>query len=186
MIWNRVSTDTVYLTFDDGPHPLATPFVLEQLAQYQAKATFFCIGKNVEDHTEIYQQVLDEGHKVGNHSHNHLNGWKTSTEKYIENIELAQPFIHSNLFRPPYGRIRKKQASGITKLGYSIIMWDVLCGDFDVSISPEKCWNNILQNIEPGSIVVFHDSSKAWDRMRYALPLTLALCQQKGWKMDTL
>jgi len=186
LLWSKSSEDTVYLTFDDGPHPTATPFVLNELAKFDAKATFFCIGKNVTAHDEIFQQILAAGHKVGNHSHDHLNGWKTNTEKYIENIEQASKSIESSLFRPPYGRIRKKQADRVKQMGYTIVMWDVLSGDFDTNISPEKCWMNIEQNIEPGSVIVFHDSSKAWERMQFALPLTLAYCHQRGWKMETL
>lgn len=186
LLWSKESEDTVYLTFDDGPHPIATPFVLSELAQFGAKATFFCIGKNVATYADIYQQVLAEGHKVGNHSQDHLNGWKTKTEMYLENIEQASQLIQSDLFRPPYGRIRKKQADRLKALGYTIVMWDVLCGDFDISLSPEKCWTNIEQNIEPGSVIVFHDSSKAWERMQFALPLTLAYCKQRGWKMGSL
>lgn len=186
LLWSKSSEDTVYLTFDDGPHPTTTPFVLNELAKFDAKATFFCIGKNVTAHDEIFQQILAAGHKVGNHSHDHLNGWKTNTEKYIENIEQASKSIESSLFRPPYGRIRKKQADRVKQMGYTIVMWDVLSGDFDTNISPEKCWMNIEQNIEPGSVIVFHDSSKAWERMQFALPLTLAYCHQRGWKMETL
>lgn len=186
LLWSKSSEDTVYLTFDDGPHPTATPFVLNELAKFDAKATFFCIGKNVTAHDEIFQQILAAGHKVGNHSHDHLNGWKTNTEKYIENIEQASKSIESSLFRPPYGRIRKKQADRVKQMGYTIVMWDVLSGDFDTNISPEKCWMNIEQNIEPGSVIVFHDSSKALEKMQFALPLTLAYCHQRGWKMETL
>lgn len=186
LLWSRESEDTVYLTFDDGPHPVATPFVLNELAKFGAKATFFCIGKNVATYSDLYKKVLAAGHKVGNHSQDHLNGWKTNTEKYLENIQQASQLIQSDLFRPPYGRIRKKQADRIKAKGFTIVMWDVLCGDFDSSISPEKCWANIEQNIEPGSVIVFHDSSKAFERMQFSLPLTLAYCKQRGWKMESL
>jgi peptidoglycan/xylan/chitin deacetylase (PgdA/CDA1 family) len=186
LIWKRASKDKVYLTFDDGPHASATAFVLEELQKYNAKATFFCIGQNVLALPNIYQQILQEGHKIGNHTHSHPNGWKISSPKYIDNIKEAQLHIDSQLFRPPYGRIRSRQAKAIRKMGFEIVLWDVLSGDFDTHISPEKCWENIEQNIEPGSIVVFHDSSKAWERMQYALPRTLALCQEKGWEMVTL
>ena len=186
LIWNKPSQDSVYLTFDDGPHPFATPFVLDQLSKYNAKATFFCIGKNIVEHPEIYHNILAGGHKAGNHTHTHLSGWKANTQSYLDNIQNAAQFINSKLFRPPYGRIRGSQADQILKQGYKIIMWDVLCGDFDETISAEKCWENIALNIEPGSIVVFHDSTKAWERMRYALPKTLAFCVKKGWKMESL
>lgn len=186
LIWKRDSKDKVYLTFDDGPHETATTFVLEELQKYNAKATFFCIGQNVMALPKVYEQIIKDGHKIGNHTHSHPNGWKMSTKKYLQNIKNAQHFIESNLFRPPYGRIRRRQAEEIKKLGFQIILWDVLSGDFDTHISPQKCWENIEQNIEPGSIVVFHDSSKAWERMEYALPRTLAFCQEKGWEMATL
>lgn len=185
-VWQQVANDTVYLSFDDGPHPIATPFVLEELAKYDAQATFSCIGKNVVEYPQIYQRIRDEGHAIGNHTHNHLNGWKTSIPKYLDNIKSAEQFIDSKLFRPPYGRIKPKQAKLIAEQGFKVIMWDVLCGDFDTELSPERCWEHIALNIEPGSIVVFHDSSKAWERMKYALPLTLAFCQQKKWKMKGL
>jgi peptidoglycan/xylan/chitin deacetylase (PgdA/CDA1 family) len=186
LTWKRASKDKVYLTFDDGPHASATPFVLAELQKHNAKATFFCIGQNVLALPNIYQQILHEGHKIGNHTHSHPNGWKMSSQKYIDNIKEAQAHIDSQLFRPPYGRIRSRQAKAIRKMGFEIILWDVLSGDFDTQISPQKCWENIERNIEPGSIVVFHDSSKAWERMQYALPRTLALCQKKGWEMASL
>lgn len=186
LIWKREATNKVYLTFDDGPHPTATTFVLDELEKYNAKATFFCIGQNVVALPDVYTQIINNGHKIGNHTHSHPNGWKMSTKKYLQNVKSAQHFIDSNLFRPPYGRIRKRQAQEIRKMGFHIILWDVLCGDFDTNISPQKCWENIEQNIEPGSIVVFHDSNKAWERMQYALPRTLAFCKEKGWEMAPL
>lgn len=186
LVWKQDIADTVYLTFDDGPHPVATPFVLEELEKNNAKGTFFCIGKNVIEHPGIYHAIRAAGHGIGNHTHTHLNGWKTDTTKYLENIKDAAQFIDSDLFRPPYGRIKRKQADKIKQQGYRIIMWDVLCGDFDTTISPEKCWENIALNIEPGSVVVFHDSNKAWERLQYALPRTLAFCRQKKWKMEIL
>jgi peptidoglycan/xylan/chitin deacetylase (PgdA/CDA1 family) len=186
LVWKRESADTVYLTFDDGPHPVATPFILDELKKHQAKATFFCIGKNVAERPDLYTRMLLEGHAAGNHTHTHLNGWKAGTGEYLENIAAAENHIDSHLFRPPYGKIKRKQAEAITAKGYRIIMWDVLSGDFDTGISPEKCWENIALNIGPGSIIVFHDSSKAWERLQYTLPRTLAFCEQKKWKMETL
>lgn len=178
----------LYLTFDDGPNKTVTPFVLKQLKRYDAKATFFCIGKNVVAHPDIYQQIVDEQHAVGNHTFNHLNGWNTNTETYLENICAAQKIIHSNLFRPPYGRMKKQQEKNflLENPHAQIIMWDVLSGDFDKKISGEKCWNNILRNAESGSIIVFHDSEKALDRMRYALPKTLEYFSNKGFRFDAL
>lgn len=186
LLWRIESKDSVYLTFDDGPHQDATRFVLEQLSLHNAQGTFFCIGKNVAAEPDLFTQILSSGHRVGNHSFNHLNGWKHSCAQYLENVRLAQELISSNLFRPPYGRICKKQASEIKKLGFSIVMWDVLSGDFDNNISNEQCWQNIAKNLQPGSIVVFHDSAKALEKLRYVLPKTLSLCQEKGWAMKAL
>jgi len=177
---------SVYLTFDDGPHPVATPFVLDQLKQSGVKATFFCIGKNVIEYPDIYQRILDEGHAVGNHTHNHLNGWKVPAMQYLENVHEAARYIDSKCFRPPYGRITGREARVLRELGYKIYLWDVLSADFDTAISPEKCWQNVALYLRPGSILVFHDSAKAWDRMQYALPRTLEFCAQKKWQFKTL
>ncbi len=188
-VWHiKEHANSVYLTFDDGPHPSITPFVLEQLKRYNAKATFFCIGKNVMAYPEVYQQILDAGHSVGNHTQNHLNGWKTRNIEYYKNIRTASRYIHSRLFRPPYGRITHAQSMGVSRLfpNTRIIMWDVLSGDFDTTLSPEACLQNVIQATKAGSIIVFHDSDKAWDRLQYTLPLFLAYCQQKGWKMKKL
>ncbi|MBS1662838.1 MAG: polysaccharide deacetylase family protein [Bacteroidetes bacterium] len=177
---------TMYLTFDDGPHPEATPFVLEQLRKYNARATFFCIGKNVKEQPEIYRQILMEGHRVGNHTQNHLNGWKTEDKKYLENIELAAQLIDSNLFRPPYGRIGAFQAKLLRDANYKIIMWEVLSGDFDRGINATKCARNVIKHAQPGSIVVFHDSEKAFDRLKGALPEVLEHFSGKGYRFDVI
>lgn len=179
---------SVYLTFDDGPHPTATPFVLEQLKAYNARSTFFCIGKNVLQHQNIYRQILEQGHTIGNHTHNHLNGWHTKKEAYINNIHEAEQHINSRLFRPPYGRITRGQINSLLQRQqpYRIYMWDVLSGDFDTNITPEQCLENVIHNIEPGSIVVFHDSQKAWDRMSHALPQVLAYCKKNNWNIKAL
>lgn len=185
-IWNfSPATNAVYLTFDDGPHPKATPFVLEQLKKYDAKATFFCIGKNVVEHPAIYQQILLEGHAVGNHTHNHLNGWNTGTDKYVANIKEAAGYIRSDLFRPPYGRISPFQVKQLKK-DYRIVMWDILSADFDTAITGDACVQNVVFKLQPGSIVVFHDSQKAWDRMSHALPRVLEHCKRKGWKVEAI
>ncbi|MDE1190612.1 MAG: polysaccharide deacetylase family protein [Arachidicoccus sp.] len=178
----------LYLTFDDGPHETATLYALDQLKQYNAKATFFCIGKNVMEYPEIYQKILDEGHSVGNHTYNHLNGWKTDTDIYLKNIREAQKIISSNLFRPPYGRMKREQEKVLLKSSpdYKIIMWDVLSGDFDKNITGEKCRENILKNAENGSVIVFHDSEKAFERMKYALPETLLYFSGKGFVFERL
>ncbi|HUH32451.1 MAG TPA: polysaccharide deacetylase family protein, partial [Daejeonella sp.] len=153
-IWHKSRKEkSIYLTFDDGPIPVVTPFVLNTLKSFNAKATFFCIGDNVKKHPEIYQQVLDEGHSVGNHTYNHLKGWNTDDVIYLENVSECAKLVKSNLFRPPYGRASRSQISNL-KSQYSIVMWDVLSGDFDTSITPEKCLKNVISHTENGSIIV--------------------------------
>jgi len=193
-IWNFPrDNQSIYFTFDDGPHPEATPFVLDTLKQYNAKGTFFCIGKNVAAHPDIYKRILNEGHAVGNHTFDHLNGWKTPDQEYIKNIGDARNYIDSKLFRPPYGRITKFQIRLLTasenvkqKTVFKIIMWDVLSGDFDMSSSAEKCVKNVTSNAEAGSIVVFHDSEKAMPRMQKALIESLKYFSEKGIKFKAI
>lgn len=188
--WKMLGTEKViYLSFDDGPHVDATPFVLAELKKYNAKACFFCIGKNVAAHKNLYEQILHEGHTVGNHTYDHVNGWKTNTAHYIENIELAGKLIQSNLFRPPYGRITKSQIQKIkadNTLPQKIIMWDVLSGDFDLSLTAESCIKNIIKNTVAGSIVVFHDSAKAFERLKIALPRILAHFTALGYTFEAI
>jgi peptidoglycan/xylan/chitin deacetylase (PgdA/CDA1 family) len=190
LVWNMPKHDgpTVYITFDDGPHPVATPFVLAELAKHKAKATFFCVGKNVDDHPDIYEDMLNAGHATGNHTQNHLNGWHTNNKKYLGNILQASRQISSHGFRPPYGRIKLSQVRILHKKrpDWKIYMWDVLSGDFDSELSPEQCAQNVIDNMEPGSIVVFHDSEKALERLRYALPLVLDHCKRMNWKPEAL
>ena len=178
----------VYLTFDDGPHPLATTFVLDELAKYNAKATFFCVGNNVQQHPDIYNRILNEGHTTGNHTFDHINGWENNSFTYLKNIATAAQVIDSKLFRPPYGRIKLSQAKKLINAtpAWRIYMWDIITGDFDKSITPQVCAGNALNNLRPGSIIVFHDSEKAWDRMSFALPRVLEYCAAKGWKMKKL
>jgi peptidoglycan/xylan/chitin deacetylase (PgdA/CDA1 family) len=185
-VWDMPSDGKkVYLTFDDGPTPEVTEWVLAQLKEFNAKATFFCIGHNISAHREIFQKVVAAGHSVGNHSHDHLKGWNTSTPKYLENVSLCEAEIAGNsrkLFRPPYGKVKLLQALRLRKLGYKIIMWDVLSADFDQTISPGKCLENVLGNINPGSIVIFHDSVKAAPNLRHALPHTLQFLKDNGYE----
>lgn len=176
----------VYLTFDDGPHPEATPLVLDMLAAAGAKASFFCIGDNVRKYPEIYQRILAEGHRVGNHSFHHLNGWKTSDSDYLEDIRKASELIDSPIFRPPYGRIRRSQIRALRNTGMRPVMWSLLSGDFDLKLSEEKCAENVLLNLAPGHIVVFHDSQKALQKIKYALPLVLQLISERGWVAEKL
>lgn len=188
-IW-KIKTDEkdLYLTFDDGPHPEATLFVLEELEKYNARATFFCIGKNVKEHFSIYEQIINEGHRTGNHTFHHLNGWKTDDKKYIDDIAEAAKVIDSNLFRPPYGRITKFQIKAISgeKLRLKTIMWDVLSGDFDPEVSGENCYLNVINNAKPGSIVVFHDSAKSLAVLQYALPRILKYYSEKDFQFKVL
>jgi peptidoglycan/xylan/chitin deacetylase (PgdA/CDA1 family) len=178
----------VYLSFDDGPHPQITPFVLDLLKQYGAKASFFCIGKNVKAYPEIYKRIIDEGHAVGNHTQHHLNGWKNNSEDYLKDVEEAAGFINSRLFRPPYGKIKRQQISMLEKkpLNYKIVMWTVLSGDFDTGISKEKCLSNVLEKTSNGSIIVFHDSEKAFERMGYALPVVLNKLSENGYVFEKI
>ncbi|HEX5023923.1 MAG TPA: polysaccharide deacetylase family protein [Agriterribacter sp.] len=187
-IWDIPGNEKVlYLTFDDGPHPEATPFVLNELKKYNAKATFFCIGKNVVQHPHIYSQVLMAGHRTANHTYSHLNGWKTDDKKYFEDIAEARKYIDSDLFRPPYGRISKLQLKCLAdSFKMKAIMWSVLSADFDVKISPETCLRNVVLTAKPGNIVVFHDSKKAMENLSYALPGVLAHFSEKGYRFDKI
>ncbi|MGE0635652.1 MAG: polysaccharide deacetylase family protein [Bacteroidia bacterium] len=175
----------IYLTFDDGPVPEATPFVLDQLKKYNAKATFFCIGKNVQENPVLYKQVLAEGHKTANHTFDHVKGWKTKTADYLANTAKCAELVDSNLFRPPYGKITFSQYSNL-KLHYSIVLWDVLSWDFNIETTPEKCLQNVLKNAKPGSIIVFHDSKKAFKNMSYALPKVLEYFAERGYRFEAM
>lgn len=189
-VWRVASKEqAVYLTFDDGPHPAITPWALAQLQKYRAKATFFCVGENVEKHPDVFQRILSEGHAVGNHTQHHPNGWETPTETYLDDVKQAAASIPSHLFRPPYGRIKKAQANGVkTVLGAAakIIMWDVLSCDFDPLFSKEQCLKNVLTGVQAGSIIVFHDSEKAAPNMMYVLPIVLKQLAEKGYAFKSL
>nr|WP_305953229.1 polysaccharide deacetylase family protein [Emticicia oligotrophica] len=190
-VWRKPSTDkTIFLTFDDGPIPEVTEFVLETLEKYQAKATFFCIGDNINKHPEVFKRVIKEGHSVGNHTFNHLRGWATEDEQYLENTEKCKAEIEkfgikTQLFRPPYGRIKRSQARSILSTN-EIIMWDVLSGDFSQDLTPETVLNKTIKYTESGSIVLFHDSIKANKRMAYALPKFLEHFSAQGFKFSKL
>ena len=177
---------TIYLTFDDGPTPEVTDFVLDELKKFNAKATFFCVGENVKRHHQLYERILEEGHAVGNHTFNHLNGFRTKNKQYFENIEHAAIHIHSNLFRPPYGKIKKSQGRKLLKDGYKMIMWSVLSGDFDTSISPEKCYLNVVRYASEGSIVVMHDSKKAKEKIYVSLPKMLNYFSKRGYRFNRI
>ena len=197
-IWDIPNTENkIYLTFDDGPTPEITEWVLQELEKHNAKATFFCIGNNIEKHPDIFKKVFTKGHAIGNHTFNHLNGWKTSTEEYLENSGQWSVFSgsfqngelnteHCKLFRPPYGKIKVSQAKKLREQGYKIIMWDVLSADFDTSISAEKCIENVLKNTKSGSIIVFHDSIKAERNLTFALPRYLEFFFDKGFSFEAI
>lgn len=195
-VWRLSSKEKVlYLTFDDGPTPEITEWTLNELKKYGAKATFFCIGKNIAEHPEIFQKIISENHAVGNHTNNHLNGWKTNTAAYLQNIEEAEQYFEENhkseivnpkLFRPPYGRLTFSQSKKIRKMGYKIIMWDVLSADFDPKISNEKCLENAIRNIENGSVIVFHDSIKASEKLKFVLPKVLEYYSFRGFEFKSI
>lgn len=182
----------VWLTFDDGPVPEITEWVLDTLQQYNAKATFFCIGDNIRKNPNIYKRIIDARHATGNHTYHHLKGWKTPTASYIENAALCAAEMnklqtaHCTLFRPPYGKIKRAQAKLLRRLGYKIVMWDVLSADFDPSITPQQCLHNVLSNVTSGSIIVFHDSIKAFPNLKYALPKTLEFLSENGYRCEVL
>jgi peptidoglycan/xylan/chitin deacetylase (PgdA/CDA1 family) len=179
----------LFLTFDDGPTPKITSFVLDQLKRYKAKATFFCIGKNIQKNPALFHRIRREKHTIGNHTQQHLNGWKNNNEAYIHDFLRCEHTIsnliekpqETKLFRPPYGKIKKSQAKEILKKNYRIVMWDVLSADFDTSVSKEKCFENVLKNTKNGSIIVFHDSVKASEKVQYALPKVLEYFSKKGY-----
>ncbi|MBX2891523.1 MAG: polysaccharide deacetylase family protein [Saprospiraceae bacterium] len=175
----------LYLTFDDGPIPEVTPWVLDTLRPYQAKATFFCVGDNVVKHPAIFQQILEEGHAVGNHTYHHLNGWHTDAVPYLNNVRRCARVVKSRLFRPPYGRLTPRQRMSLVR-HFRIIMWDVLSGDYDVHISPQQCLQNVLDHAQPGSIVLMHDSLKAQRNVRFALPAVLEHYAREGYRFEKI
>jgi peptidoglycan/xylan/chitin deacetylase (PgdA/CDA1 family) len=201
-IWD-ISKDKkeLYLTFDDGPTPEVTHWVLDTLKPFEAKATFFCIGSNVKKYPELFHQIVNEGHSIGNHTHNHIKGWKTKTKVYLENVLEAEKTIkeqihHSsiidhrsslvNLFRPPYGQIKPKQGKKLMALGYKIVMWDVLSFDWDKTVSNQECLNHVISKSKNGSIIVFHDSVKASNNMKFTLPKVLEYYTEKGFSFKAI
>lgn len=185
LIWEIEDKEGVFLTFDDGPTPGITEWILSVLDQYNAKATFFVLGKNVEMYPDLYQRIVAAGHRVGNHTYSHQKGWGMSMERYVEDVDFANDLVHSELFRPPYARITPSQTRALAKR-YKLVMWDIISRDYNRSLSPRACLKNVTKHLEGGSIVVFHDSEKAFRNMRYALPRTLAKIAELGLKCKSI
>lgn len=185
LLWHvKDSKSSIFLTFDDGPIPEVTPWVLDQLDRYKAKASFFCVGDNIIKYPELFNKLKLNGHFIGSHTFNHLSGWSTNTGEYLENVHKGASLVPTNFFRPPYGRITPAQFK-ILKNYYQIVMWDVLSGDFDPFIKPEICLNNVIKNTKPGSILVFHDSLKAWKNLEYTLPRVLDHFTKLNYSFDS-
>ena len=186
LIWDFTTAEKcVYLTFDDGPTKEYTNWILEQLDAFNAKATFFCIGNNVEDCRDEFNSIIENGHAVGNHTFSHMNGWNHSLLAYLRDIRKCETVFKSNLFRPPHGRMSNKQSTALTK-DYKVIMWDVLSGDFDTTLSGEDCAKAVIDNVINGSIIVFHDSKKAAPRLKIALPLILEDLINQGFSFKVI
>ncbi len=175
----------VYLTFDDGPIPESTPFILETLKRYDIKATFFMVGDNVRKHTELYKQVLDEGHQVGNHTHNHISGFRHTLRDYSYNVEKANAYIRSHLFRPPHGWMRLAQYALLSRK-YKVVMWDVVTRDYSKWMTAQDVVNNVKRYTRPGSIITFHDSLKSIEKLRTALPASIEWLQQQGYRFGVI
>jgi peptidoglycan/xylan/chitin deacetylase (PgdA/CDA1 family) len=198
------SKKTVYLTFDDGPTPDISYWILDQLREHEIKATFFCVGENLKRHPEVAERILQEGHIIANHTFTHPNGWTTNTEKYIEDALLCEEEIRkqvavfssrsetenrsltTKLFRPPYGKLSPSQSTILRKMGYKIIMWDVLAADFLEEVSKEECLDNVINNATSGSIIIFHDNPKAFRDLEYTLPKAIEFLKEKGYKFDKI
>lgn len=186
VLWRKdTNKKVIYLTFDDGPIPEVTPWVLDVLDQYEVQATFFCVGENVWRYPDLYQEILKRGHRTGNHTFNHLRGFLTKTEVYLENIEKAAKYIDSNLFRPPHGDLWRKQYLALNQK-YQIVQWDLITRDYNRKLSGEQVFNIVKHHARNGSIIVFHDSLKAEQNMKYALPRALAYLKSEGFAFETL
>lgn len=183
----RIQTQQLelYLTFDDGPHPEITPWVLDQLNQVQAKATFFCIGKNIQRYPEVFRRIIHDGHAVGNHTWNHTHAFHSSADQYLREVEQTDLLTSSGLFRPPYGKMTPGLYRTLRKT-HRIVMWDVLSGDFDQQITGEVCAQRVMHHARPGSVIVFHDSQKGWPRLQVALPRVISHFQQQGYRFLSL
>lgn len=186
LLWELVPEgNELYLTFDDGPCPSTTLWILDQLDRYGAKATFFCIAKNVEMYPDLYREILRRGHAVGNHSYSHVKGWGMSVSDYLNDVDMAAGLIHSNLYRPPYARITPSQARMIVER-YNIVMWSVLSRDYSRHINGRQCVKNVVPYLKPGVVIVFHDSVKCSRNMKYALPRVLEAIYGNGLKSERI
>ena len=188
VIWNFYNIDdktSVYLTFDDGPNPEVTPWVLKQLEKYNAKATFFCLGKNVEQHPETYKMILQQGHRVGNHSYSHVKGFGVNVGRYVEDFDFAEEFIETNLLRPPYARCTPRQIKMLSQR-FHIVMMDIVSRDYSNKISPRRCLRNITKYVQAGSIVGLHDSQRSEKNIRYVLPRLLEFLTEKGFECKAI
>jgi peptidoglycan/xylan/chitin deacetylase (PgdA/CDA1 family) len=186
LVWNLGKEEKkIYLTFDDGPIPEATPWVLDILSKYNALATFFCVGENAAEHPELVHKIIQQGHSIGSHTYSHVSGWMTHDDTYYKEVHKAAHLLSTSLFRPPYGRIKPRQSKVLSK-DYKIIMWDLLSGDFDPAISAEQCYNNVANNVKNGSIIVFHDSVKSIEKLKEFLPDLLHNLQKEGFKMNNI
>tara|TARA_B100000161_G_scaffold244640_1_gene199054 strand:+ start:3514 stop:4125 length:612 start_codon:yes stop_codon:yes gene_type:complete len=186
LLWSKKRDKKIlYLTFDDGPYNMLSPFILDELKKYKAKATFFYLGSKAEKYPQLIKRCKDENHKIGNHTYSHPNGWKTKNNRYYQDIEKANKLLNSNLFRPPYGRIKPSQINHLKKY-YKIIMWDILSWDFDKKTSPEECYNNIIKNTKSGSIIVLHENEKSAKTVKEVLPKILSYFSSQGFKFEKL
>ena len=186
LLWSKKRDKKIlYLTFDDGPYNMLSPFILDELKKYKAKATFFYLGSKAEKYPQLIKRCKDENHKIGNHTYSHPNGWKTKNNRYYQDIEKANKLLNSNLFRPPYGRIKPSQINHLKKY-YKIIMWDILSWDFDKKTSPEECYNNIINNTKSGSIIVLHENEKSAKTVKEVLPKILSYFSSQGFKFEKL
>ena len=181
VIWSMEDKDGIYLTFDDGPTPGVTEWILQTLDRYEAKATFFVLGKNVELYPDLYQMILDRGHKIGNHTYSHQKGWELPLDRYIEDVDLAGDMLHTELFRPPYARVTRKQLKVIAQR-YRIVMWNVLSRDYNVHLTPKMCLRETIKGLRGGDIISMHDSAKSFNNTSYILPALLRKARAKGLK----
>ncbi len=187
MLWKVDSSDSVYLTFDDGPTPKITEQILDILDNYGAKATFFCLGNNAEVYPELVEEIVARGHAIGNHSYNHTRGWLTTTEDYMASAYRAGQFLpHTRLFRPPYGRIAVREVRRMRSQGWRVVMWNSISEDYDHKVTPQRCAQKVTRHLRAGNIIVFHDSVKASKNMLYALPKVLEAIKKRGLKCEII